>query len=424
MFEAPPEETSKHPLWWRIIFVMLFILLLAGGVLLIWSSFSTKTTTTYPLTKTPRISSTPVPVTRTLVTPSSSPTSQPTATLIAQTTYPEVQGVLPAPLYFIGENHQVMRLNFDGTLTEITEEEKGVSQMDVSPIDGRIAYTILPEVGLPQGTRLTVVDRDGRNPRTVIDGFAVSQPIWSPNGKRLAYALDGVKAFDFESGEWLDILPNRAMNNNFIIKYIPLAWSPDGKTILIQMQTDQYSAAIYHLDGSVAQVIPMYCASAGTYSLDGKDFYIGVDGFGPTGESPCEVEPLIWRLSSTSAYTETRLKMDSREGDTMFLAKSPFAATNGRLYFLYAKAPFDAQNNEIHTETEPSYVLASCKLDGSDLHILNSDVMSGGFSEIAWTPDGSSVVIKRDNTFIILNTKDNVSIAIDLPGSDLHWGVP
>lgn len=157
--------------------------------------------------------------------------------------------------------------------------------MDVSPIDGRIAYTILPEIGLPQGTRLTVVDRDGRNPRTVIDGFAVRQPVWSSDGNRLAYALDGVKAFDFRSGEWLDILPRPAMNNNFIIKYIPLAWSPDGKTILIQMQTDQYSAAIYHLDGSLVQGIPMYCASAGSYSLDGKDFYIGVTGL----EKPLKV---------------------------------------------------------------------------------------------------------------------------------------
>jgi len=434
MIEVPPEETRKQSLWGKIILVMLSVVMVTGGILLLLSSLSTTTTTIYPPTKTPRI------FTQTPVIPSLTPTTQPTATHIVQKNYPEVQGVLTAPLYFIGEDYQVMRLNLDGTLTEITKEEKGVSQMDVSPIDGRIAYTVLREKRIlaqerlpqntrftvieewSQGTRLTVVDKDGGNLLTVIDGFTVSQPAWSPDGKRLAYALDGFKAFDFESGEWLDILPNQAYGNE-IIKYIPLAWSPDGKTILIQRQLGGYNVDIYGLNGSVVQYINDYCATAGTYSLDGKDFYIGVDGFGETASERCEVEPLIWRLS-TSANTRTRLKMDSREGDTMFLAQSPFAASDERLYFFYSKGTFDAGSNNLQNDTVEPYALASCKLDGSDLQILNSDVISRGFSELAWYPDGSLVVIKRDDKFIILNTKDNSSIAIDILGSDLHWGVP
>ena len=266
MIEVPPEETRKQSLWGKIILVMLSVVMVTGGILLLLSSLSTTTTTIYPPTKTPRI------FTQTPVIPSLTPTTQPTATHIVQKNYPEVQGVLTAPLYFIGEDYQVMRLNLDGTLTEITKEEKGVSQMDVSPIDGRIAYTVLREKRIlaqerlpqntrftvieewSQGTRLTVVDKDGGNLLTVIDGFTVSQPAWSPDGKRLAYALDGVKAFDFESGEWLDILPNQAYGNE-IIKYIPLAWSPDGKTILIQRQLGGYNVDIYGLNGSVVQYI-------------------------------------------------------------------------------------------------------------------------------------------------------------------------
>ena len=156
---------------------------------------------------------------------------------------------LPRSLYFLdgpAEGAQVWRLDTDGiTQVQITQEEAGVDDFAVSPADGSLAFV--------SNNQLFLQDGDGQNRRLVADDSQVDKegedyafrgfieaPVFSPDGRTLAYAFDGLHLYDLAGGEDEHVLTNlgNLLGEPFVFakeSYFPGPWSPDGSRLLIIM---------------------------------------------------------------------------------------------------------------------------------------------------------------------------------------------
>ena len=130
-----------------------------------------------------------------------------------------VQTVLPHAVYFLsdmgGDGLQVWRLDADSiTQTQITFEPGGVTGFDVSPVDGRVAYTT--------NNQIYVVDANGADRRLLADGGPVDNSSedfhyhrkisglsWSPDGQRLAYGQNGINLYQLGEGSSTNLIANQ-----------------------------------------------------------------------------------------------------------------------------------------------------------------------------------------------------------------------
>jgi len=150
---------------------------------------------------------------------------------------------------------QVFRLKTDGkTLEQVTSEPTAVDSYDVSQADGGVAYVA--------GNQLLLIDADGSGRRMLVDGGPVDvnnpfinslgNPVFSPNGKTIAYAHKGLNLYALDTG-----ISNRVMDNfvdnrggGLVIPrelYRPDRYSPDGTKLLITLgYYEGASAAVYY----------------------------------------------------------------------------------------------------------------------------------------------------------------------------------
>jgi hypothetical protein len=158
-------------------------------------------------------------------------------------------------LYFIGEAGQIMRLEADGqSLQQITMVAEGISDFDVSPVDGRLVYV--------SGNKLIETGPNGENPIVKVDAGqpvidptrspepvvritqTISRPRFSPDGGQIAFGLNGVNLILAGAAtEYAPVLPSDPypdLNDpNFVYPegpirfYWPDSWSPDGRRLLV-----------------------------------------------------------------------------------------------------------------------------------------------------------------------------------------------
>lgn len=179
---------------------------------------------------------------------------------------------LPRPLYFIAADEEslgVKRLwRLDpgaSVIVPVTPAEMDVSVAAIWSEDGRLAY------GTKSGQLYAVWP--GESPQLLVDigpseeeGLTADRPFisglaWSPEGGRLAYSVrsysnipspeaDGLWLLTLAGGTQIKLLDNRYLDpetDNVLEVRTgrPLAWSPDGKALLVQMAYWEWSDVLW-----------------------------------------------------------------------------------------------------------------------------------------------------------------------------------
>lgn len=192
-------------------------------------------------------------------------TPAPTATPPSWPTPGGTEKFLPAPLYYISlrkeENGRqcplphIVRIERDGRTRTLIGPcfAYGLNGFDVSRADGSIV--------LAARGSLWRMDASGKNAKRLIEGlpnpelvrddwFKIQNPIWSPDGKQVAYADGGIRILNVASGIVTDVIKDKCYDSEELETsiqpcfygewFLDPQWSPDGAAILIYEQTSDY----------------------------------------------------------------------------------------------------------------------------------------------------------------------------------------
>ncbi len=311
---------------------------------------------------------------------------------------PASSDVLPHTLYYLANDNagllQVFRMEKDGkAVRQITFEPVEVRDFDPSPVDGSVAYV--------SNNQLLLVNADGSNRRVLLDGGsqdvnnpflnAVSSPVFSPNGKTIAYGFKGLNFYALDSG-----VSNRVIEN--IIEdagggfqfprelYSPDKYSPDGSKLLITLgYYEGASSAIYYPAGSALVRLSggegaMICCGEAEWTADGAALFSGSPTMGMFTSG-------LWRVDAASGAVTTLLPGDPGNG-TYNYADDPYLGPDGQLYFFFANAPATAE----FISRTPLQLVRSAPDGASGRTVLRSELFNL-MNESLWSPDASFVIV-------------------------------
>ena len=337
---------------------------------------------------------TAVALTMQALTPASESTTTPTSE-----PEPAPAGLLPHSLYFINNDSigvaQVFRLGTDGkSLTQITSEPSPVGSYDASPVDGSVVYVA--------NNQLVLINADGSGRRMLVDGgpidpanpfiTSLTSPVFSPDGQTIAYSKQGLILYSLATGASNTVLeemttdpatgapvPSRV--------FIPQTYSPDGTRILI-------TAAIPNSDGFAQQIYTIasdstvdaaggegarLCCGGQAWAADSSALFTGSATLGMFGSG-------LWRIDSATGNVFTLLPTEAG-GGIYNLAKDPYLAPDGQLYFFFATAPspdgFINRGPLQMVRSGPDGVTGRTVLRPDSFLLMN---------ESLWAPDASFVI--------------------------------
>ena len=308
------------------------------------------------------------------------------------TTLPGSPSVLPHSLYYwkwvddqtgLG---QIFRLERNALMnTQVTNEPQGVaSQFDVSPLKGQLAYN--------NGKQLILVDANGWN-RQVVAVSSASQdylawPHWSPDGRALAYANNGIYFYSTETGTSTLVLANDAAHN-----YSPRDFSPDGSKLLLSVSDLVHTRlGIYNLAAKSLTLLQpsepadiYFCCSPVSWSSDSNHLYISekVTGAG----CPNCLLPGLWRYNADGTGTALLPGVDAAGTLIQNKTAAPWLDADGNLMFLYSapgtvsKTPFSLVHSAPDATTDRTF------LRPETFSVVNA----------LWAPDGSSLLIVQND---------------------------
>jgi hypothetical protein len=224
--------------------------------------------------------------------------------------------LLPAPLYFLSEQSgswQIWRIEMNGGFAHpITDLPAPVYDFDISPVDGRLAYV--------SGNDLYISEPDGSNPQMLVNGEDVDpnlgfngektlgRPLWSPDGRELAYSLNGVNVFTLETGVIRMLITNQVSEDDKFINwrsYFPVYWSPDGNYIATQIGFYEGTGlTVLPANGGAPLVEELFYCCDITPAEDPGYFYIASAAYGYGDPGMWKVE---WATGTVTRLTEEQL---------------------------------------------------------------------------------------------------------------------
>ena len=255
-------------------------------------------------------------------------------------------GPLPRTFYYLAPDSagvlQVFRLETDGTTQhQVTSEAEGVSDYDVSLVDGSVAYIT--------NNQLLYVNADGSERRVLVDGGTVdpnnpfistlSSPVFSPDAQTLAYGYKGLQIYSFSVDESELVIENQiddAGGGLFVPRelYEPERYSPDGTKLLINLgYYEGGSSAVYNLaagelvrlEGGEGAFI---WGDANEWAADGSSIYSASSIAGM-------FSPGLWKIDPTTGQVTTLIPGTTGDGNYN-AAKEAYLAPDGQLYFFFA----------------------------------------------------------------------------------------
>ncbi len=345
------------------------------------------------------------------VQPSRTATPVPTASASATASPPAP--VLPAPLYFLSPQdgvQQVWRVEMNaGFAHPITAQPAGVTGYDINPVDGRLVFI--------SDNDLYLCEADGSHAQMIVDGepiqtgqpnsqdLRISEPIWSPDGKEIAFARNGLNVISLPSMYVRNLIANVPLDQNDWGSrrfYAPLFWSPDG--VYIATQIGYFEGAelgiIPAAGGELMDAhLPTCCA---TRSANEAAFYLGaVNGMDQGG---------LWQVQWSSARA-AQLSPVIASNQYPPIYGYPQYGLDGRLYYLFG------------SDMAPQ-IVRSDPLNLSDKEVVGQlTYLPPG--QALWAPDASVLILpgKKADEPMQLWQMGKEPVPLAAPGSNFKWGV-
>jgi hypothetical protein len=350
---------------------------------------------------------------------------------------------LPAPLYLIdSKTEQIIRLETDGkTTTPITSEAKPVTDFDVSPKDGSLAYVSDNDLILTDALgrhRIVSVDGDSIDPQklTSKDYWTriIDAPCWSPDGKQVAFGLGGINLMSPIGGKPQLILPNEPIElpdkktNYKARRFNPSSWSPDGTRLLLEfswyVEAGGHAAKNFK-DGRLVEMegggvfnrpawniksTLVYRPNVATIIGGGKCPDLDVLDV-ETGKS----QPLI-----TGADDPNRGGPEAPYSSCAMVI-APYQASDGKLYLFLAFTTLE----ELFPldPTRPFLLLFGmyrAAVDGKDRVLLRDDIYN--VWNALWAPDTSGAIVISGEMLWVPADSTKPLVVLPVNGGTLRWG--
>lgn len=275
--------------------------------------------------------------------------------------------------------------SLDGNQTQVTTETLGVEDFAVSPDGTQIAYAALRADG---GADLKRVSRDGSAATNFLacPNARCSAPVYSPDGKRLAFEQWPLGSTATPKVMVLDLATGEAVNpakDSLHLTQSP-RFAPDGR--LSYLDKTEAAIAVYTF-GSFTSYIPNSSGEIGAWSPDGETlivpeiFFLPEPTPGGAEESPEQFYSHLIRVTVSSNATQ------NLSGDELVEDASPSVSPSGA-WVAFARKQLSEE------KWTPGRQLWLMRPDGGEARQLTA-APQFNHSAFTWSPDSRQIVYMR-----------------------------
>ncbi len=345
---------------------------------------------------------------------------------------PSSVSLLPAPLYALSgesESQQIWRLEKDGkTVWALTDEPTGITDFDVSPVNGKLVYTTGDDrlmIADPFGKNVQLLDHKKEHHDKTVE---MTRPRWSPDGKKIAYSLFDLYLIDVASEECETLLKSEQVTRGKGLTgakrlYLPKSWSPDGQQLLVEVKKNNITYFLpFDLEtrtlNQVDAPIELACCYP-TWAHNSQSLYFAYDGR----------SKMRLGLRKTNLRTGQMRSLLSENGRGWPIISHPISTSDGTLYAWRYPSQDKRAPNALPSEPPVLQRLPTQRLsEPNNWQIVNSERHQP--LETLWSSDFSQVIIRvanptqknERNQLRLLPTSDEPSRLLPLQGHTLRWG--